>query len=76
MHNSYNIGDLVKTAQKDAPLPSSFGDLDEASQRRLRREAEAQGITPEALYAAILAQTEKDAGETFDADAIARAARR
>lgn len=76
MHNSYNITSLVKDVQKGSPLPATFADLDEASQRRLRREAEAQGTTAEALYAVILAQAEQDAASTFDADAIANEARR
>ncbi|WP_346960755.1 hypothetical protein [uncultured Arthrobacter sp.] len=73
---SYNITDLVKTAQKDAPLPATFAELDEQTQRRLRREAEAKGITPEALYAAIRAQAEQDAATDVDPEAIAKAARR
>lgn len=76
MTETYNIAGLVKTAQKDAPLPASFAELDEASKRRITREAEAKGITPEAMYAAIRAQAEQDAADDFDPVAIAQAARR
>jgi hypothetical protein len=72
----YNISDLVKTAQKDAPLPASYAELDAQSKRKIEREAEAKGITPEALYSAIKAQADKDAAEEFDPGAIAAAARR
>lgn len=76
---SYNITDLVKNAQKKAPLPRNFNDLDEQTKRVLRRKADAQGITVENLYAGILAQAEQDAAEEgngFDPAAIAKAARR
>lgn len=72
----YSISDLVKTAQKDAPLPASYVDLDAASKRKIEREAEAKGLTPEAVYSAIKAQAEKDAAEDFDPQSIADAARR
>jgi hypothetical protein len=29
MASSYNITDIVKTAQKSAPLPASYAELDE-----------------------------------------------
>lgn len=73
---NYNLSELVKTAQKDAPLPASYAELDAASKRRIEREAEAKGLTPEAVYAAIKAQAEKDAAEDFDPQSIADAARR
>ncbi|KUM37703.1 hypothetical protein [Arthrobacter sp. EPSL27] len=76
MASSYNITDIVKTAQKSAPLPASYAELDEQTKRRIEREAEAKGTTPEALYAAIRAQAEHDAASDFDPGAIAAAARR
>lgn len=72
----YNIADLVKTVQKDTPLPSSYADPDAQSKRRIEREAESKGVTPEALYSGIKAQAAKDADDDFDPGAIAKAARR
>lgn len=76
MLSYYNITDIVKTAQKSAPLPANYNDLDQQNKRRIEREAQAKGTTPEALYAAIRAQAERDAADGFDAVAIAKAARR
>ena len=73
---NYNLADIVKTAQKDAPLPASYGELDAQSKRKIEREAEAKGVMPEALYAAIRAQAEQEAASDFDPRAIAAAARR
>lgn len=76
MTETYNVADLVKTAQRDAPLPENFHELDEQSKRRITREAETKGITPEAMYAAIRAQVQRDAADDFDPGAIAAATRR
>ena len=73
---NYNLAELVKTAQKDAPLPATYAELDAQSKRKIDREAEAKGLTPEAVYAAIKAQAEKDAADEFDPGAIAAATRR
>lgn len=73
---NYNITDLVKNAIKDEPLPANYRDLDETTKRRLSREAEAKGTSPEALYEAIKAQASMDAADDFDPAAIAKAARR
>lgn len=76
MDSTYNITDIVKKTLKSAPLPASYAELDEQSKRRIEREAAAKGTTPEALYAAIRAQSEQDAKDGFDPAAIAAASRR
>lgn len=72
----YNITNLVKNAIKNEPLPENYRELDQTTKRRLQREADAQGITPENLYDAIRAQASRDSGDDFDPVAIAKAARR
>ena len=44
---------LVSDVVASTPLPATLPDLDSDSQRQMRREAEALGITPDAHYAAI-----------------------
>ncbi|WP_164198909.1 hypothetical protein [[Micrococcus luteus] ATCC 49442] len=74
--SSYNIADLVKNVLKTSKLPAKYEDLDEQTKRRLQRQADAEGTTPHALYEVIKMQREKDLREdSFDPDAIARAAR-
>jgi len=53
-----------------SPLPATFAHLDALSQRQLRRDAEALGITAEALYTAIL---ERRSAERVNASAVADA---
>lgn len=73
---SYNITDIVSAVAKSTPLPATYLEADAQTRRKVEAEAERQGIKPEALWSAILAQTEEDAANGFDAVAIARAARR
>ena len=72
----YNIADLVKTAIEKSPLPARYDDLDEQNKRRLERQAEAEGTTPQRLYEVIKAQAAADAADGFDAQAIAKSVRR
>lgn len=76
---TYNITELVNSVLRKSKLPDKFDDLDESTKKRLRREAEADGTTPEAIYEVIKAQRAQDLasgdGNGFDPDAIAKAAR-
>ncbi|MDD7834995.1 hypothetical protein [Paenarthrobacter sp. AB444] len=73
----YNITEIVKAAKRRTKLPENFDDLDETTKERIRRQAQADEMTPEALYEVIKARRARDLdpnGNGFDPDAIAKAA--
>ncbi|MFE4078266.1 hypothetical protein [Paenarthrobacter sp. YIM B13468] len=73
----YNITEIVKAAKRRTKLPENFNDLDEMTKERIRRQAQADDMTPEALYEVIKTQRASDLnphGNGFDPDAIAKAA--
>lgn len=73
----YNITEIVNAAKRKTKLPENFNDLDEKTKERIRRQAQADDVAPEALYEVIKAQRARDLnpnGNGFDPDAIAKAA--
>ncbi|WP_167140215.1 hypothetical protein [Diaminobutyricimonas sp. TR449] len=67
------IAESVATA---SPIPERLSDLDAHSRRKITRQAEALGITPEKHYAAIVAAEKAKRASTFDPGAIAKKAHR
>jgi phage gp29-like protein len=82
----YNIvSSIVSKVLANSPdLPSDYRDADLATQRRVEREAEAQGTTPARIWQVLRAQHSADIkqaadavnGTGFDPGAIAKSARR
>jgi len=65
-----NLARLVSDVVTSTLLPTALADLDSASQRQLRRDAEALSITAETNYAAI---RERQFAERVNASAVADA---
>jgi DNA-binding LacI/PurR family transcriptional regulator len=79
---SYSIvSALVSKVLANSPeLPADYRDADAATRRKVENMAEAQGSTPARIWEVIRAQHSEDIrnaqGQGFDAEAIAKAARR
>lgn len=81
MPNFNIVSEIVSNVLANSPdLPASYRDADASTRSRVERMAEAQKTTPEKLWEVIRAQHSEDkrdaSGDGFNAETIAKAARR
>ncbi|WP_458111192.1 hypothetical protein M1D88_12590 [Arthrobacter sp. R1-13] len=79
MTNYDLVASIVKNIRRETQLPERYQDLDQQTQERIKRQAEAADTTPESIWKVVLTQRAenlKDDAKSEEAQAIALASRR